>query len=97
MLDGDEHKHFHMAEFSRKRVTEAALADRHISGVGELFRKESSQHTPPAWLRCAEAVLVDAMLVIALPGSIRAVAHGMDILAPILAHALDMAAGDNHA
>jgi molybdopterin biosynthesis enzyme MoaB len=36
-------------------------------------------------------------LVIALPGSAKAVAQGMDILAPILAHAMSMVAGGGHA
>jgi molybdenum cofactor biosynthesis protein MoaC len=72
------------------------IADRLIPGLGEMFRSQSSQHTPLAWLSNAEAVLVGVTLVIALPGSARAVAQGMDILAPILAHALDMVAGQGH-
>jgi molybdenum cofactor biosynthesis protein MoaC len=75
----------------------ALAADRRVAGIGELFRSESSQHTPLAWLSRADAVLVGATLVIALPGSAKAVAQGMDILAPVLAHALDMAAGGDHA
>ena len=83
----------------RDRTPEALaiVADRHIDGIGELFRSESSQHTPLAWLSRAQAVLIDTTLVIALPGSAKAVAQGMDILAPILAHALSMAAGGGHA
>lgn len=75
----------------------ALAADRSIPGIGELFRSESSQHTPLAWLSRAEAVLVGETLVIALPGSNKAVVQGMDILAPILAHALHMVAGGGHA
>lgn len=83
----------------RDRTPEALamVADRHIDGIGELFRSESSQHTPMAWLSRAHAVLVERSVVIALPGSAKAVAQGMDILAPILAHALSMAAGGDHA
>ena len=83
----------------RDRTPEAMamVADRHVDGIGELFRSESSQHTPMAWLSRAHAVLIDRTLVIALPGSAKAVAQGMDILAPILAHALSMAAGGGHA
>ncbi|SFS14218.1 molybdenum cofactor biosynthesis protein MoaC [Dyella sp. OK004] len=83
----------------RDRAPEALAlaADRHVAGIGELFRSESSQHTPLAWLSRADAVLVEGTLVIALPGSAKAVAEGMDILAPILAHALNMAAGGGHA
>lgn len=83
----------------RDRTPEALalVADRHVAGIGELFRSESSQHTRLAWLSRADAVLVSETLVIALPGSAKAVAQGMDILAPILAHALDMVAGGGHA
>jgi molybdenum cofactor biosynthesis protein MoaC len=83
----------------RDRTPEALalVADRHIDGIGELFRSESSQHTQMAWLSRADAVLVGTTLVIALPGSTKAVAQGMDILAPILGHALNMAAGGGHA
>ena len=75
----------------------ALAADRHVEGIGELFRSESSQHTPMAWLSRAHAVLIGSTLVIALPGSAKAVAQGMDILAPLLAHAISMAAGGGHA
>jgi cyclic pyranopterin phosphate synthase len=82
----------------RDRTPEALsmIADRHVDGIGELFRSESSQHTKMAWLSRADAVLVGTTLVIALPGSPKAVAQGMDILAPILAHALSMATGGGH-
>ena len=83
----------------RDRTPEALaqVADRHVAGIGELFRSESGRNTPMAWLSRAEAVLIGSTLVIALPGSAKAVAEGMDILAPILSHALDMAAGGGHA
>jgi len=83
----------------RDRTPEALaqVADRHVAGIGELFRSESGRHTPMAWLSRADAVLLGGTLVIALPGSAKAVAEGMDILAPILGHALDMVAGGGHA
>ncbi len=81
-------------------VTPEALrrvADRTIAGLAEMFRSESSRHTPLAWLSRAEAVQVGRMLVFALPGSPRAAQQGMDILAPILAHALAMVDAEPHA
>jgi molybdenum cofactor synthesis domain-containing protein len=75
----------------------AQVAGRRVPGLAEMFRSESSQHTPLAWLSRAEAVLLGGTLVIALPGSAKAVAQGMDILAPVLAHALAMVAGEGHA
>jgi len=85
---------------SPRDVTPEALAqaaDRRVPGIAEMFRSESSQHTPLAWLSRAEAALLGRMLVIALPGSAKAAAQGMEILAPILAHALAMAADEGHA
>lgn len=73
------------------------LGGRRIAGIGELFRSESAQHTPMAWLSRAEAVLLKRSLIIALPGSPKAITQGMNILAPILAHALKMTAGGGHA
>lgn len=72
------------------------VADRRISGLAEMFRVESARHTPLAWLSRAEVVQVGQMLVFALPGSPRAVQQGMDILAPLLAHALAMLDGQAH-
>jgi cyclic pyranopterin monophosphate synthase len=73
------------------------VADRRVPGLGELFRSESRHHTALAWLSRAEAVLVGQCLVIALPGSPRAVAQAMDILGPLLAHARAMLRGEPHA
>ena len=73
------------------------VADRSIPGLAEMFRSESSRHTPLAWLSRADVVQVGRMLVFALPGSPRAVQQGMDMLAPLLAHALAMMDGEAHA
>ncbi|MBJ6978275.1 bifunctional molybdenum cofactor biosynthesis protein MoaC/MoaB [Luteimonas sp. MC1782] len=74
-----------------------AVADRRIDGLAEMFRSESAKHTPMAWLSRADVVQVGRMLVFALPGSERAAKQGMDILAPLLAHALAMVDGGGHA
>lgn len=74
----------------------AALGGRDVPGLAEMFRMQSSFHTPLAWLSRASAVQLDGCLVLALPGSPRAVAQAFDILAPVLAHALAMVAGKDH-
>ena len=74
----------------------ASLGGREIPGIGEAFRSESAAHTQLAWLSRATAVELQGMLIIALPGSPRAVAQGMEILAPLLVHALAMIAGEGH-
>ncbi len=76
----------------------ARVATRRVPGLGDLFRSASSAHTPLAWLSRADAALVgESTLVVLLPGSPKAVAQGMAILAPLLAHALAMVAGAAHA
>lgn len=74
----------------------AAVATRRVPGLAELFRSESRHHTPLAWLSRADAVLVGNTLAIALPGSPRAAAQGMALLAPLLAHARAMIEGGSH-
>ena len=73
-----------------------AVADRRLEPLADLFRVESAKHTSLAWLSRAEVVQVGAMLVIALPGSPKAVKQGLDILMPILPHALAMMDGKAH-
>lgn len=68
-----------------------------VEGLGEMFRSESRHFTPMAWLSRARAVRVGSMLVIALPGSPRAARQGMEILGPLLAHAVAMTDGAGHA
>jgi len=76
----------------------ASVAARSVPGLAELFRSASSAHTPLAWLSRASSALVgEQTLVICLPGSPKAVAQGMSILAPLLPHALAMLRGQPHA
>lgn len=76
----------------------AIVATRTVPGLAELFRNASSAHTPLAWLsRAACALVGDGTLVVCLPGSPKAAAQGMDILAPLLPHALAMMRGAPHA
>lgn len=75
----------------------AEVATRRVPGLAELFRSASGAHTPLAWLSRAEAALVGPdLLVVCLPGSPKAVAQGMAILCPLLAHALAMVRGEAH-
>ena len=76
----------------------ASVATRSVPGLAELFRSAGSAHTPLAWLsRSACALVGDGTLVLLLPGSPKAVAQGVDILGPLLPHALAMMRGRPHA
>lgn len=73
-----------------------SLGGRPVTGLAQMLRALSAQHTPTAWLSRAEVVQVGGMLVFALPGSPRAAAQCLDMLAPLLGHALAMVQGGPH-
>jgi molybdenum cofactor biosynthesis protein MoaC len=73
------------------------VADRSVPGLAEMLRSQGAQHTPFAWLGRGDVVQVGGMLVFALPGSQRAAKQSMEMLAPLLAHALAMIDGRPHA
>jgi molybdenum cofactor synthesis domain-containing protein len=79
----------------RDNTPEATLAviDREMPGIAELLRWKGYESTPRAILSRGVAGLRKQCLIINLAGSRGAVKDGMAILAPVLAHALQMAQG----
>ena len=71
------------------------VIEREMPGLAELLRSEGARKTPLAALSRGIAGLCGHCLIINLPGSPRAVREGMEILAPVLVHALQMACGEN--
>lgn len=68
------------------------VCDRILEGFGEMLRRESAAYTDTAWLsRMAAGMLGDA-LVIALPGSPKAVSECWEIVSPFMARTLKMIA-----
>jgi len=79
----------------RDRTPEAtrAVIDREAPGLAEVLRWEGYRRTPLAVLSRGIAGLRGRTLIINLPGSPKAVREGMEVLAPILPHAVRMARG----
>lgn len=71
------------------------LFDKPIEGFGEAFRRLSwDQIGPRGILSRAAAGVIRGRIVAALPGSLKAVRLGVEaLIAPTLAHAVDLAAG----
>ena len=65
------------------------ISDRMLQGLGDLLRAESLNFTDTAWLSRMTAGMVDSTLVIAFPGSPKAVKECWDIIEPFLGDALD--------
>jgi molybdopterin adenylyltransferase len=81
----------------RDVTPEATLSviEREMPGLAELIRWEGTKRTPLAVLSRGVVGIRKSTLIINLAGSPRAVQEGMDILTPVLLHALQMLKGEN--
>lgn len=68
----------------------AALIDYEVPGIAEAIRAASMLKTKSAMLSRALAGVRGRALVINLPGSPRAVAESLDVVLPVLPHALEL-------
>jgi molybdenum cofactor synthesis domain-containing protein len=71
------------------------VIEREMPGLAELIRLEGYKRTPFAVLSRGVAGIRKGTLIINLAGSPKAVVEGMEILAPVLPHALQMLRGEN--
>jgi len=82
--------------FAQRDVTPEAtraVIDREAPGIAEALRAESLKVTRHAMLSRAVAGVRGATLIINLPGNPKAVGENLDVLLPVLPHALDLLTG----
>ncbi len=73
------------------------VIDREIPGIAEAIRAAGvDAGIPAAMLSRGLAGLAQTTLIVNLPGSTGGVRDGMKVLSPVIAHALDQAAGGDH-
>ena len=65
-------------------------------GFGELLRQKGGANKKTAWLSNSGGFILNQTLIIALPGSPKAVQEGLAVLEDLLPHALHVLSGGNH-
>ncbi|MFF7684015.1 molybdenum cofactor biosynthesis protein B [Microbacterium sp. NPDC007973] len=75
----------------------ARVLDRELPGIAEELRRRGLADTPLSVISRGLAGIVDpGVLVVNLPGSTRAVASGIAVVAELAPHVLDQLAGGDH-
>jgi len=70
----------------------AAVLDYEVPGIAEAIRAASIAHVKTAMLSRALAGVRDRTLIVNLPGSPKAVGEALDVVLPVLPHALELLA-----
>jgi molybdopterin adenylyltransferase len=80
---------------SRDRTPQAtaAVLDYEVPGIAEAIRAASIPHVKTAMLSRALAGVRHRTLIVNLPGSPKAVEESLDVVLPVLPHALELLAG----
>lgn len=80
----------------RDVTPEATLAviEKQVPGIPEAMRAKSLEITNRAMLSRSMAGIRNATLIVNLPGSKKAVSECLDVILPVMGHALDLLKGD---
>lgn len=71
------------------------VIDREVPGIAEAIRARSLQKTPHGMISRGIAGSIGSALVVNLPGSPRAVRESLEVVLPVLAHAVELLAGES--
>lgn len=71
------------------------VIEREIPGIAEAIRARSLAKTPHGMISRGIAGSVGSSLVVNLPGSPRAVRESLEVVLPVLAHAVELLAGES--
>ena len=71
-----------------------SVLEKEIPGIAEMMRSESLKKTPRACLSRGRSGMRGNCLIINFPGSLKAVQEHLEIVMPVLDHALDKIKGD---
>jgi len=71
------------------------VIDREVPGIAEALRARSLEKTAHGMLSRGVAGAVGSALVVNLPGSPSAVRESLDVLLPVLPHAVELLAGQS--
>lgn len=72
-----------------------AVIEREVPGIAEAIRARSLAKTPHGMISRGIAGSVGTSLVVNLPGSPRAVRESLEVVLPVLAHAVELLAGES--
>lgn len=71
-----------------------AVVEKEVPGIPEAIRSESLKITPRAMLSRAAAGIREKTLIINLPGSPKAVRESLEVVLPVLPHAVETLSGN---